>query len=273
MKIWTHADLVTRAARWLENTYGCKVVLTGCAADNGEIPDAIGWKYNGRSILVECKASRADFKADADKPFRLNPVLGLGAERYYFTEAGLLRPDEIPSDWGLVEAKGNGCKVVIPCRPRKDLRSDAARNYEMRALVSALGRVAGRLAPARLNDWLAYEHRNTSFVEMQNWTSKEDHEQFLSTSMGFELVINPEDLPMDEATQEAWCPKHEMLFELCRCIGPNELHVEYREIAGRLMGKPTATHLFKFPQRTCFEDHQVSIRTPGEEKHSDQLSC
>ena len=28
MKLFTHAELVSRGARWARNTYGCKVVLT-----------------------------------------------------------------------------------------------------------------------------------------------------------------------------------------------------------------------------------------------------
>jgi hypothetical protein len=249
MKLFTHAELVSRGARWARNTYGCKVVLTENESYSGETPDVIGWKRNGRSILIECKTSRPDFLADAKKPFRANTVIALGAERYYMTNVGLLKPEELPEGWGLVEVKGNGCKVVVPCRPRKDLRSDQARNYEMRMLVDALNRVSMRLAPAQLNEWLQYEHRNTTAGQMQTWVSSEDHQIHLAAQQGFELVINPADLPDDEATSESWCPKHEMLFESCSCIGPNEQHVIYAEVDGHLMGKPMAMHAFKFPQR------------------------
>ena len=106
-----------------------------------------------------------------------------------------------------------------------------------------------RLAPAQLNEWLQYEHRNTTAGQMQTWVSSEDHQLHLAAQQGFELVIDPADLPDDEATGESWCPKHEMLFESCSCIGPNEQHVVYAEVDGHLMGKPMAMHAFKFPQR------------------------
>jgi hypothetical protein len=246
----THAELVARAARWLKNTYGCKVVLTENGAVTGEIPDAIGWKSSGRSVLVECKISRADFKADASKPFRFNPLVGLGAERYYMVPAGSGIVDvvhDLPLDWGLVEVNGRGCKIVVPCRPRKDLRSDMSRSYEMRMLIDALSRVAGRMAPAQLNEWLRYENRDLSASQMQNWVRSEDQKLHLAAQDGWEPVVFPADLPIDEVEDEPWCPKHEMVFEKCACIGPHERHVFYQTIEGHLMAKPMAMHLSKFP--------------------------
>ena len=249
MTLFTHAELVSRGARWLRNTYGCKTVLTENESYTGETPDVIGWKRTGRSILIECKTSRPDFLADAKKPFRVNPLIGLGAERYYMTNTGLLKPAEMPEGWGLIYAKGNGCSVVVHCRPRKDLRSDQARGYEMRMLVDALNRVSARLAPAQLNEWLRYEHRNTTAGQMLTWTGSEDHNLHLAALDGYQLVVDPADLPDDEVTGEPWCPKHEMVFEHCPCIGPNEMHVLYEWRDGHHLGKPMASHVCKFPQR------------------------
>lgn len=246
MKEWTHADLVARAARWLWGTYGCKAVLTEMTTHSGEIPDVIGWKFNGRSVLVECKTSRADFKADADKPFRQNLNIALGAERYYFVPAGLIKPEELPADWGLAELKGNGVHITVHARPRKDLRSDVARNYEMRMLVAALGRTAARLQPIQLNDWLRWENREQSLNQMHGWVTKEDHEAHLSALAGWEQVTDPKDLPIDDVTGEAWCPKHEQAFADCCCIGPGEQHVQYEVKNGVLMAFPMAMHCCKF---------------------------
>ena len=63
---FTHAELVKRAEHWLMKTVGCSFCLTELTTSAGEIPDAIGWK-NGRSILIECKATRADFLSDKKK--------------------------------------------------------------------------------------------------------------------------------------------------------------------------------------------------------------
>ncbi len=103
----THADLVKIAGRWLRNTAGCSVVLEElCAATgNGENPDAIGWR-SGQTMLVECKASRSDFLADRKKPFRADPSRGLGMYRYFLAPKGLLRPEEMPDRWGLLEVSG-----------------------------------------------------------------------------------------------------------------------------------------------------------------------
>lgn len=119
----THAELVERAERWLRKTRGCGVVLTEFTAHHGEEPDAIGWANNGfQSILVECKASRNDFRADQQKPSRRRHtgpsaavVAGfrLGKERWYMTPPGLIRPDEVPEEWGLLEVGERQVRTVV----------------------------------------------------------------------------------------------------------------------------------------------------------------
>lgn len=107
----THAELVQRARRWLSSTAGCRFVLTEPRTIyTQEQPDAIGWKGID-SIVVECKVSRADFRADAKKPHRQG--CGLGAHRFYLTPAGLLRPAEVPEPWGLLEAHGERIRQVL----------------------------------------------------------------------------------------------------------------------------------------------------------------
>lgn len=77
-----------------------------------EQPDAIGWEYSGKSTLVECKTSRADFFRDAGKSFRKHPDLGLGQHRYFLTPAGLVGFDDVPEGWGLLEVRGAGIRLV-----------------------------------------------------------------------------------------------------------------------------------------------------------------
>src|SRR6516164_9693821 len=101
-----HAQLVARAVEWLRYQYGCGVILSEQYCASGEVPDVIGWKGQCKSVLVECKVSRADFLADASKPFRLNPEEALGSQRFYLAPDGLIRPDELPASWGLLECKG-----------------------------------------------------------------------------------------------------------------------------------------------------------------------
>ncbi len=126
----THDELVQRAARWLRKTIRCPVVVTELVTSNtsGEIPDALGWSY-GRTFLVECKASRSDFLADARKPFRQVPTNGMGAHRYFLITPGLVSPDELPDGWGLLEPTPKKIRVLhrshaptCPCKPAHVVR-------------------------------------------------------------------------------------------------------------------------------------------------------
>lgn len=112
---YTHAQLVEIARGWLLGAGACHFVLTEFTTFlTWEIPDALGYLSGGLTVLVECKVSRADFFADAKKPFRQNPTLGLGAYRYYLVPAGLVRPEEVPPRWGLIYAyEGERARGVV----------------------------------------------------------------------------------------------------------------------------------------------------------------
>lgn len=132
----THAGLVDRAVAWLRGTQRCHVVLHERCGRTGEQPDAIGWTPSGASLLVECKVSRADFLADAKKPWRRVPEIAMGCERWYFTPDGLLHPSELPDGFGLAEA---GPRVVRIKRKAQG-RPDYCRTTEIALLVSELRR-------------------------------------------------------------------------------------------------------------------------------------
>lgn len=109
----THKELVGVAARWLRDKRRCGVVLT--EKGTNEICDAIGWtdlRRFPRSIVVECKVSETDFKADQRKPHRRDPWWGLGMERWYLTPRGLLWEHVVspswPERWGLLELTESG---------------------------------------------------------------------------------------------------------------------------------------------------------------------
>ncbi len=129
-----HADLVTKAAAWLK-AKRCSVVITDMVSSAGETPDAIGFN-SFRTILIECKASRADFRADALKASR-HHGRGMGNERYFLAVAGVLKPEEMPEGWGLLEVwpEGNIRQKRAP------VYSPANREGEMSLLVSAIRRI------------------------------------------------------------------------------------------------------------------------------------
>ena len=99
--------------RWLR-WYRCGVVLSEQACVSGEMPDAIGWKQASHSVLVECKVTRGDFLADRAKPFRLKPEKGVGNERFYLTPGGLVKVEELPAGWGLLEFRRGRVEMVRP---------------------------------------------------------------------------------------------------------------------------------------------------------------
>jgi hypothetical protein len=107
----THAQLVQRAVAWLLNSRKCCWVAKNQGAER-EICDALGFIWNGPSILVECKASRADFLRDAKKPCRQDDLLTLGNLRFYLAPPGLISPEEIPERWGLLECHPALIRVI-----------------------------------------------------------------------------------------------------------------------------------------------------------------
>ncbi len=105
---YSHWQLVEIAAKWLQNSYPC--VFMELVTSNFEIPDVIGFK-SGESCVIECKTSRSDFLADKKKRFRINPQLGMGSYRYYCAPKGLIKLDELPEMWGLIEVENGKARL------------------------------------------------------------------------------------------------------------------------------------------------------------------
>ncbi|SHH54405.1 hypothetical protein [Ferrimonas marina] len=112
----SHTELCLRAARWLKSTMRCQVSFAELDSGAGERPDA--WGLNqGLSILVEVKTSRRDFFKDATKPWR-EVGSGMGMLRYFLTPKGLIKPEELPKGWGLVEATAKQLRIVAGVHPK-----------------------------------------------------------------------------------------------------------------------------------------------------------
>jgi hypothetical protein len=156
----THAKLVVMAVGWLRR-YRCGVVLSEQACVSGEMPDAIGWKKACHSVLVECKASRPDFLADREKPCRLRPEIGVGCERYYLAPKGMIRIEELPPGWGLLEVSGREIETFRPSA--KNLRSTVGFGYEMNLLLASLRRVEVRIEPQSITDFLKWKNRMAKY--------------------------------------------------------------------------------------------------------------
>ena len=156
----THGALVRKAVEWLR-TYRCGVILSEQACVSGEMPDAIGWKRACHSVLVECKISRADFLADRAKPFRQKPEIGVGCERFYLSPRALIRPEELPAGWGLLELHNRKIEVLRPSR--KNLRSEEGFRCEMNLLLASLRRVEIRIEPQTITEFLKWQNRMAEY--------------------------------------------------------------------------------------------------------------
>lgn len=156
----THGQLVQKAVEWLRS-YRCGVILSEQACASGEMPDAIGWKRACHSVLVECKISRSDFLADREKPFREKSQLGMGCERFFLTPAGLLRVEELPGGWGLLECRNRKIQVIHPAA--KNLRSATGFRREMNLLLASLRRVEIRIEPQTLTEFLKWKNRMAEY--------------------------------------------------------------------------------------------------------------
>jgi hypothetical protein len=148
------------AVRWLRR-YRCGVVLSEQACVSGEMPDAIGWKKACHSVLIECKLSRADFLADRGKPFRQEPETGVGCERYYLAPQGVIRVEELPAGWGLLEVRGREVERIRASA--KNLRSEAGFQNEMNLLLASLRRVEIRIEPESITDFLKWKNRMAEY--------------------------------------------------------------------------------------------------------------
>ncbi len=148
------------AEAWLRRSR-CGIVLSEQGCSSGEMPDAIGWKGKNHSIVIECKISRADFLADAAKPWRKNPEIALGCERYSPPRRGCSRPEQMPEGWGLLESQGRELKVAK--KSKRKLRQPEGLMNEMNLLLASLRRVEVRIEPQRIADFLKWKNRMAAY--------------------------------------------------------------------------------------------------------------
>lgn len=157
----THAQLIRVAERWLRKQ-GCRIVLSEQTADSGEVPDAIGWRANCHSIVIECKVSRGDFLSDEHKRARQRPGQAMGCERWYLAPPGLIRAQEVPEGWGLLAAHKSDVEVVV--RPKSNSKSrQKALMAEMALLLASLRRVEVRIEPQTITEFLKWKHRMAAY--------------------------------------------------------------------------------------------------------------
>lgn len=135
-----------------------------------ETPDAIGWVNGGESILVECKNSRTDYRADAKKPHRQFVKLGMGDLRYYMFPEGMLIPDDWDNcGWGYLAVNDKRVKVV---KQSENFSSQCNHAAEITFLASSLRRVQLRIGNQRLSDFI-HASNSPLFQERYSMPSQE----------------------------------------------------------------------------------------------------
>lgn len=140
-----------------------------------ELPDATGfdkrrtfdayamhtWPSKGfRCVGYEIKTSRSDFKREIEDPTKRAPLEAVAHEVYFLTSPGLVKLDEVPEGWGLIEPRGDTLTVRkaatqrrLEVLPWKLVASIARRAVEPSDLPPLAWRLAERtMAEAELRE-------------------------------------------------------------------------------------------------------------------------
>lgn len=104
----THKELVDIAGKWAIGRHQIVICEKASFFENPDVM-AFSWSF---TTLIECKISRADFLRDKYKPTRRRDHsendLCMGNYRIYCCPKGLLKEDDIPDSWGLLEVYPSG---------------------------------------------------------------------------------------------------------------------------------------------------------------------
>jgi len=160
-----HDKLVELGAKWLMKnppTKGnchctkCSIATTEIVTFASENPDVLGFANDAKSVLLEAKISREDFKRDFKKDFRINPERGMGDFRLYIAPKGLIKIEELPENWGLIEVdEKDKCKIVKFAE-----KQPSNKRGEMMVLTSLIKRI-GQNAPEGVSiKCYSYETKN-----------------------------------------------------------------------------------------------------------------
>lgn len=104
-EVMSHKLCVRMASEYMRKR--ADVVLPEFFCHNSELPDVIAFDSR-TSTVIECKVSRSDFLKDKNKPFRINANQGMGDYRFYCAPKGLIKQEELPRGWGLIEILPSG---------------------------------------------------------------------------------------------------------------------------------------------------------------------
>lgn len=169
----SHKELIKHAKNWVWKRERCKIVITEMVTQAGEVPDIIGWQNGYNSVLIECKISVTDLRADSKKTFRMFKETGIGNFRYYcfperlydiLTDKYVL--DKIPIEWGIIILTDNN--KIRQKRPALYLEAD--KRKETNILISAMRRIGKDIPEGKgiSVDYYLFESKNTASLGIEN---------------------------------------------------------------------------------------------------------
>ena len=111
----SHSECINRVANWLRQQHQshsslrCKIIFKEPHGYNisKEYPDVLGTGMRN-DINIECKVSRQDFLKDSKKRHK-HPF---GNFKFYACPEGLIQPDEVPQEFGLLYVNKKTCRVI-----------------------------------------------------------------------------------------------------------------------------------------------------------------
>lgn len=122
-----------------------------------------GHQSGSRSVAVEIKRSRADFKSEIADRNKRRPWEGLADQCYFCVPGKLVSKDEVPSGWGLLSVVRGKVHVVKVAKHRDgaDLRTirnlaRGSKPLNIRSAESALADTAEHLSPGEIALQAAY---------------------------------------------------------------------------------------------------------------------
>ncbi|MDR1695599.1 MAG: hypothetical protein LBR69_03070 [Endomicrobium sp.] len=103
---FTHKDITIIATKYAKRLFRCPIgAWEFCIED--EKCDGFLVRHH-ETFLIEAKVSMEDFKRDKKKDFRIYPEKGVGTFRLYAAPEGLLKLEDLPEKWGLIEVNEKG---------------------------------------------------------------------------------------------------------------------------------------------------------------------
>jgi len=87
-------------------------VGTGYKGDNEQRIDVWVMQATGGNMKLafEIKTSRSDFRSEIKKPLKRRPGLRLSNKFYFYAPKGIIKPEEVPPECGLLEYDSTGTR-------------------------------------------------------------------------------------------------------------------------------------------------------------------